>query len=127
MGVTEKRLEKTGIGGRAPRMAGAGPTDLPYGTRGSPPPPPSLVAWALMSPAQVDPGSPLTIPSGNRRSKPEKKGDIRKEEWVPTWRTLSPFVKRNAQNDLIFEYPRKNRTKSRVAAGLKEQALPQTG
>ena len=36
MGVTGKRLEKSNIGGRAPTMAGAGPTDLLYGSRGVP-------------------------------------------------------------------------------------------
>ena len=30
IGVTEKRVEKSGIGGRAHTMAGAGPTDLLY-------------------------------------------------------------------------------------------------
>ena len=36
MGVTGKRVEKSGIGGRAHTMAGAGPTDLHYGSRGVP-------------------------------------------------------------------------------------------
>ena len=36
MGVTGKRVEKSGIGGRARTMAGAGPTDLLYGSRGVP-------------------------------------------------------------------------------------------
>ena len=36
MGVTEKRAEKSGIGGRARTMAGAGPTDILYGSRGLP-------------------------------------------------------------------------------------------
>ena len=87
---------------------------MPIATRG-----------ALMSPAQVDPGSPLTIPSGNRRLKPEKKEDIRKEEWVPTWRTSSPFVKQHVENDVISEYPRKNRTRSRVAAAAQRPGATQ--
>ena len=65
---------------------------LPTATRG---------AWALMSPAQADPGSPLL--------KPEKKEDIRGEEWVPTWRTSSPFVKDHGESVVIPEYPQKNR------------------
>ena len=36
MGVTGEKLERLGIGGRARTMAGAGPTDLHYGSRGSP-------------------------------------------------------------------------------------------
>ena len=35
-GVTGERVEKSGIGGRARTMAGAGPTDLLYGSRGVP-------------------------------------------------------------------------------------------
>ena len=73
-------------------------------------------AWALMSPPQVHPGSPLTIPFANRRLKPEKEEDIRKEEWVPTWRTSSPLVKEHVENDVISEYLRKNRTRSRAVA-----------
>ena len=34
MGVTEKRVEKSGIGGRARTMAGAGRANLLYGSRG---------------------------------------------------------------------------------------------
>ena len=60
-----------------------------------------------MSPAQVDPGSPLLTP--------EKREDTRREERVPTWRTLSPFVKDHVENVCISEYPQKNRTRSRVA------------
>ena len=36
MGVTGKRVEKSGIGSRARKMAGGGPTDLLYGSRGVP-------------------------------------------------------------------------------------------
>ena len=36
MGVTGKRVDKSGIGGRARTMAGAGPTDLLYGSKGIP-------------------------------------------------------------------------------------------
>ena len=36
MGVTGKRVEKSGIGGRARTMTGAGPTDLLYGSTGLP-------------------------------------------------------------------------------------------
>ena len=36
MGVTGKREEISGIGGRARTMAGAGSTDLLYGSRGVP-------------------------------------------------------------------------------------------
>ena len=72
------------------------------------PPTATQGAWALMSLAQVDPRSPLL--------KPEKKEDTRREEWVPTWGTLSPFVKDHVENVFISEYPRKNRTRSQVAA-----------
>ena len=41
------------------------------------PPTATRGAWTLMSPAQVDPCSPLTRQSGNRRLKPEKKEDTR--------------------------------------------------
>ena len=34
MGVPGKKVERSGIGGRACTMAGAGPTDLHYGSRG---------------------------------------------------------------------------------------------
>ena len=61
-----------------------------------------------MSPAQVDPGSPLF--------KREKQEDTRRDNLVPTWRTLSPFVKDHVENVVISEYPRKNGTKSQVAA-----------
>ena len=54
-----------------------------------------------MSPAQVEPGSRLTVPSGNRRLQPEKKEDVWKEESVPTMRTSSPFVNEHVQNDVI--------------------------
>ena len=79
-------------------------------------PPGNQGGWALMSPAQVYPGSPLTIPSRNHQLKPQKKEDIPKEEWVPTWRTSSPFVKEHVENNIISEYLRKNRTRSRAAA-----------
>ena len=36
MGVTKKRVDKSGIGGRAGTMAGAAPTDHPYGSTGLP-------------------------------------------------------------------------------------------
>ena len=36
MGVTGKKVERSGIGGRARTMAGAGPMDLHYGSRGLP-------------------------------------------------------------------------------------------
>ena len=36
MGVTGKKVGRSGIGGRARTMAGAGPTDLHYGSRGLP-------------------------------------------------------------------------------------------
>ena len=68
-----------------------------------------------MSPAEMDPGSAWTRPSGNSRFKPDRKEDIRKEEWVLTWRTLSPFVKENVKNDVISEFPLKNQTLSGIA------------
>ena len=61
-----------------------------------------------MSPAQVDPGSPLL--------KPENKEDTRREEWVPTWRTLQPFVKDHVENVVIYEYLRMKLMRSRVTA-----------
>ena len=73
-------------------------------------------AWALLSPAQVDSGSASTILSGNCRLKPEKKEYVRRDEWVPIWRTLSPFVKEHIETDVISEYPWKNQTRSRIAA-----------
>ena len=36
MGVTGKKVERLGIGARAHKMAGAGPTDLHYGSRDLP-------------------------------------------------------------------------------------------
>ena len=78
-----------------------------------PPPTATQGAWALMSPAQVDPGSPLL--------KPEKKEDTWREERVPTWRTLSPFVKDHVENVVISEYPRNNRRRSRVAAAAQRR------
>ena len=36
MGVTGKKVETSGVGGRARTMAGAGPTDVHYGSRGLP-------------------------------------------------------------------------------------------
>ena len=36
MGVTEKKVKRSGIGGRSRTMAGAIPTDLLYGSRGLP-------------------------------------------------------------------------------------------
>ena len=118
-GVTVKRVEKSGKGGRARTMAGAGPADLPYGSRGIPTAHPTRGVWALISPAQVDPASPLMIQSGNHRFNPEKKGDTRREEWVPTWRISSPSVKDHVKNIVISKYPRKNQTTSQVAAALK--------
>ena len=38
MGITGKRVEKSGIVGGASTMPGAGPTDLLYGSRGNPSP-----------------------------------------------------------------------------------------
>ena len=69
-----------------------------------------------MSPDQVDPGSPLTIPSGNCQLKPEGEEDIPREPWVPTWRTLSPFVKEHVEDHVISEYPREIWTRSQAAA-----------
>ena len=72
------------------------------------PPTANRGAWALMSPAKVDPGSPLL--------RPEKKEDTRRQEWVLKWRTSSPFVKDHVENAVISEYPQNNQTRSRVAA-----------
>ena len=72
------------------------------------PPTATKGAWALMSPAQVDPGSPLL--------KLEKKEDTRRGDRLPTWRTSSPFVKDHVVNVVISEYLRKNQTRLRVAA-----------
>ena len=72
------------------------------------PPTATRGAWALMSPAEVDPGSPLF--------KLEKREDTQGEERVPTWRTSSLFVKDHVEKVFISEYPQKNRTRSRVAA-----------
>ena len=80
------------------------------------PPTASQEAWTLMSPAKGDPGSPLTMPPGNRRLKPEKKEDIQKEERVPTWRTSSPSVREHVEKNVISEYPRKDGMRSGAAA-----------
>ena len=56
MAVTGKRVEKSGIGGRARTMAGAGPTDLLYGSRGVP--------AAYRQPGSLAPHEPC--PSGPR-------------------------------------------------------------
>ena len=56
MGVTGNRVEISGIGGRACTMAGAGPTDLFYGSRG-------LLA-AYRHPENLGPYEPC--PSGPR-------------------------------------------------------------
>ena len=85
-----------------------------------PPPTATRGAWALMSPTQVDPGSPLTTPSGNRQLKPEKKEAARREEWVLTWRTSSPFVKDHVENVVISEYLRKHRTRQELQQRLKD-------
>ena len=69
-----------------------------------------------MSPAKVAPRSSLTMPSWNLRLQPEKKRYIRKEEWVPTWKASSPFVKKIVEKDVISEYLRKNQMRSRAAA-----------
>ena len=56
MGVTGKRVEKSGIGGRARTMAGAAPTDLLYGSTGLP--------AAYRHPGSLGPDEPC--PSGPR-------------------------------------------------------------
>ena len=56
MGVMGRKVEKSRMGGRASTIAGAGPTDLLYGIKVYLPPTATRGAWALMSPAQVDPG-----------------------------------------------------------------------
>ena len=56
MGVTGKKVEGWGIGGRACTTAGAGPTDLHYGSRGLP--------AAYRHPGSLDPHEPC--PSGPR-------------------------------------------------------------
>ena len=71
------------------------------------PPNATRAALALMSPAQVDPGLPSMTPSGSWWLRQEKKEDMRKEEWVPTWRTLLPFVKEHVKNNVSSEYPLK--------------------
>ena len=50
-------------------------------------------------------------PSRSPWLKPEKNEDMRKEEWVPTWRTSSPFVKEHVQKDVISKYAQKNGTR----------------
>ena len=65
-----------------------------------------------MSPAQVNPGSPLL--------KPERKKDTEREEWVPTWKTSSHFEKDHVIKVVISKYPQKNQTKSRVAAAAQK-------
>ena len=56
MGVTGRRVEKSGIGGRARTMAGAGPTDLLYGSE--------TVPAAYRHPGSLGPHEPC--PSGPR-------------------------------------------------------------
>ena len=108
MMATGKRVEKWGIGGRARTEAGLVLQTFFMVAEEYLPPTATRGPWALLSPAQVDPRSPLL--------KPEKKEDIRREEWVPTRRTSSPFVKDHVENVVISEYPQKSWTRSRVAA-----------
>ena len=67
MGVTWKRVEKSDIGVRARTMAGAGPTDLLYGSRG--------VRAAYCHPGSLDPHEPC--PSGTRVTIVEAKEERR--------------------------------------------------
>ena len=70
MGVTEKRVEKSGIGGRARTMAGAGPTDLLYGSR--------VVPAAYRQPGSLGPHEPC--PSGPRVTIVEAREERRHSE-----------------------------------------------
>ena len=108
MGVTGKRVEKSGIGGRAGTMAAAGATDLLYGSRGVP--------AAYHHPGSLDPHEPRPSGPGSPLLKPEKREDTRREDRVPTWRTSSPFVKDHVESAVISDYPRKNPTRSQVTA-----------
>ena len=70
MGVTGKRVEKSGIGGRARTMAAAGPTDLLYGSRGVP--------AAYRHPGSLGPHEPC--PSGPRVTIVEAREERRHSE-----------------------------------------------
>ena len=70
MGVTGKRVEKSGLGGRARTIAGAGPIDLPYGSRGVP--------AAYRHPGSFDPHEPC--PSGPRVTIVEAREERRHSE-----------------------------------------------
>ena len=56
MGITGKSVAKSGMGGRAPTMPGAGPIDLLYGSRG--------MLAAYRRPGSLGPHEPR--PSGPR-------------------------------------------------------------
>ena len=71
MGVTGKKVETPGIGGRARTMAGAGPTDLHYGSRGLP--------AAYRHPGSLDLHEPC--PSGPRVTIRESVVEAREEGW----------------------------------------------
>ena len=104
-------VKKSGIGGRARTMAWAGPTDLLFGSRGVP------VAYhhlGILGPHTPCPRGPLVTIAEAREEEHTRRG-----EWVPTWRTSSPFVKDHVENVVMSEYLRKNPTRSRVAAGAK--------
>ena len=73
MGVTGKRVEKSGIGGRARTMARAGPTDLLYGSRGVP--------GAYCHPGSLGPLEPC--PSGPRVTIVEAREEGRHSERRP--------------------------------------------
>ena len=123
MGVTGKKVERSGIGGRARTMAGAGPPDLHCGSRGLP--------AAYRHPGNLGPHEPcpsgprVTIYDTIRESVVEAREEGRHSERrvVPstTWRTLSPFVKAYAGNDAISEYPRKNRTRRSRASAVAQR------
>ena len=67
--------------------------------------------------------SVVTARVGGRggRFKPEKKEDIRKEEWVLTWSRSSPFVNEHVVNDVISAYPWKNLTRRSGAAAMAQR------
>ena len=73
MGITVKRVEISGIGGRTRTMAGAGPTSLLYGSRGVP--------AAYRNPGSLGPHEPC--PSGPRVTIVETREERRHSERRP--------------------------------------------
>ena len=120
MGVTGKKVQRSGIGGRARTMAGAGPTDLHYGSRGLP----AAYRWAgSLHPHEPSPREPwVTINDTIRElvveAREEGRHSGRRVGTVDNMEDIVSSVKEYAENDVISEYPQKNRTRRSGAAAV---------